>query len=82
MMETWNVVVQVIAILVTGVGTGVGTWAAVKSEIAVLHANQLNTKDDVAELKKDVKRHDRVIAGLDRRQADATGKYMISDPEI
>jgi predicted nucleic acid-binding Zn-ribbon protein len=40
-----------------------------------MHANLINTREDVKELQKDVKRHDREIASLDRRHADGTGKY-------
>jgi hypothetical protein len=71
----WGVVAQLVSI----VATGVGTWAAIRSDIAVLHANQINTKEQIKELQIDVKRHERFLAGCDRRHQDATGKYTTID---
>jgi len=64
----WGVIIQLMAIVVTGVGT----YAAIRADLAVLHANLLNHKDDIEELQKDVKRHDRIISALDRRHISDT----------
>jgi uncharacterized membrane protein (DUF106 family) len=74
-MMDWGFLIQVISI----VAVGIGTYAAIRTDIAVMHANLLNTRDDVKELQKDVKRHDREIAGLDRRQHDGTGKFTCGE---
>jgi hypothetical protein len=71
----WGIVVQLVSI----VATGVGTWAAIRSDIAVLHANQINTKEQIKELQVDVKRHERFLAGCDRRHHEATGKFTVSE---
>ena len=71
MQFDWGVIIQLVSI----VAVGVGTYAAIRSDIAVMHANMINTKEDVKELQKDVKRHDREIAGLDRRHNEGTGKF-------
>jgi hypothetical protein len=70
-MIDWSILIHLADIA----AVGIGTYAAIRSDIAVMHANLLNTRDDVKELQKDVKRHDREIASMDRRHANGTGKY-------
>lgn len=74
-MFDWSIVIHIVAI----VSAGIGTYAAIRSDIAVMHANLINTREDVKELQKDVKRHDREIASLDRRHSDHTGKFPCVD---
>lgn len=71
----WGIIIQLVSI----VAVGIGTYAAIRADIAVMHANLLNTREDLKELQKDVKRHDREIASLDRREANHTGKFPLVD---
>lgn len=62
-MIDWGIVLHLTTIAVTGIGT----YAAIRSDLAVMHANLLNQKEDIKELQADVKRHDQIISALDRR---------------
>lgn len=69
--------VQFVIQLVSIVAAGMGVYAAIRSDIAVLHANLINAREDIKELQKDVKRHDREIASLDRRDHNQTGAHPV-----
>lgn len=71
--EWVSILLQLAAI----VAVGIGTYVAIRSDIAVLHAKMIDARDDIKTLEKDVKRHDREIASLDRRHRDITGIHHV-----
>jgi len=73
-MEAWQIA-QFVLQLVGIIAAGIGVYSAIRADIQVLHANLINARDDIKELQTDVKRHEREIAGLDRRHHEMTGSH-------
>lgn len=71
----WGIILQVAAIIIAGIGS----YVAVKEDLAKLHADLANIKEDVHSLEKDVRRHDRTLAGLDRRHHENTRTFPVHD---
>ena len=49
----WDIVIEIVAI----VSSGIGVYAAIRSDLAVMHAKQEYLKEEVDEVKTDFKAH-------------------------
>jgi uncharacterized membrane protein (DUF106 family) len=64
-MIDWSILIQIIAIA----GVGIGVYAAIKSDLAVLHEKSDNMKEDIKEVKAEVTAFHQRIDGWYRRES-------------